>query len=274
MRIDSHQHFWNYDPVKDAWITDEMKIIQRDFLPQDLKPLLDATNLDGCIVVQADQSEEETNYLLHHAVGHDFIKGVVGWLDLCANTISERLEYYSSSIKLKGFRHIVQTEPAGFLLRGDFAKGIALLNQFNFTYDILINHKQLKEVTAFVNQFPNQKFVIDHIGKPDIKNGFIKDWATDIKQIAANENVYCKISGMVTEHHWQKWLKEDFIQYMDVIVKEFGTKRMLFGSDWPVCLLAASYKETVNIAEQYFKQFSKNEQECFWGLNAIEFYNL
>lgn len=274
MRIDSHQHFWNYHPVKDAWITDDMKIIQKDFLPQDLKALLDAANIDGCITVQAAQTEQETNNLLHHALEHDFIQGVVGWVDLCVNSIRERLEYFSSSLKLKGFRHIVQAEPAGFLLRDDFANGIALLKHFDFTYDILISHSQLKEATAFVNKFPNQKFVLDHIGKPDIKNGFIKEWAKDIKQIAANENVYCKVSGMVTEHNWHTWLKEDFIQYIDIIVKEFGIKRILFGSDWPVCLLAASYKETVDIAEQYFKQFSKNEQEQFWGLNAKEFYNL
>ncbi len=274
MRIDSHQHFWNYHPVKDAWITDDMKVIQKDFLPQDLKPSLEAENIDGCIVVQAAQHEQETNYLLHHALEHDFIQGVVGWVDLCANNINDRLDYFSTLKKIKGFRHIAQSEPTGFLLTDDFARGIKQLKYYNFTYDILINHQQLKEAISFVNKFPFQKFVIDHIGKPDIKNGSIIDWEKNIKLIAEHENVYCKISGMVTEHHWHKWHKEDFIKYIDVIVHEFGTKRILFGSDWPVCLLAATYQETVDIVEQYFQQFSKEEQEYFWGLNAKEFYNL
>ena len=275
MKIDSHQHFWKYHPVKDAWITDEMKIIQKDFLPNDLKPLLEQNNIDGCIAVQADQSEAETLFLLELANENDFIQGVVGWVDLRAENLEERLDYFSEYKKLKGFRHIVQAEPQNdFLLREDFCKGIGKLAQYDFTYDILIKPKLLKYATAFVKKFPNQKFVIDHLAKPDLKEMDITEWGKGNREMAALENVYCKVSGIVTEADWKNWVEDDFEYCLDFVTEAFGIDRLMFGSDWPVCLLAASYQETANIVHRYFSRFTFSEQEKFWGKNAIDFYHL
>ncbi len=275
MRIDSHQHFWKYNSVKDVWITDEMKMLQQDFLPEDLYPLLQHNNIDGCVAVQADQSEAETEFLLQLAKENDYIKGVVGWVDLRADNLEERLEYFSENKKLKGFRHIVQAEPQDdFLLREDFCNGIKKLKDYNFTYDILIFPKHLKAAISFVNKFPDQPFVIDHLAKPDIRNRNFDDWEKSIREIAAFENVYCKVSGMVTEADWKNWEEEDFEYCLDLITDEFGMNRLMFGSDWPVCLLAATYQETANIAHRYFMKFTVDEQEKFWSRNAIDFYHL
>jgi L-fuconolactonase len=275
MRIDSHQHFWKYHPIKDAWISEDMKIIQRDFMPADLHPLLIQNGIDGCIAVQADQSEEETHFLLQLAQENDFIKGVVGWVDFRSNEIEERLQYFSQFKKLKGFRHIVQAEiDDDFLLGDDFCNGIAKLEKYNFTYDLLILPKHLKYAVEFVKHFPNQSFVIDHLAKPDFKGADFTEWEKGIKELAAFQNVFCKVSGMVTEADWANWKEEDFKYCLDVLVANFGIDRLLFGSDWPVSLLAASYEKSTNIVKNYFSKFSKEEQDKIWGGNAINFYNL
>ena len=275
MRIDSHQHFWKYNPVKDAWITDDMKVIQRNFLPVDLWPLLQLNNVDGCVAVQAEQSENETDFLLQLAGENDWIKGVVGWVNLSAVNLEERLQHFSQYEKLKGFRHIVQAEPANdFLLSADFCKGIAQLSKYNFTYDILVFPRQLKYVPAFVAQFPQQAFVIDHLAKPDFIKADFEEWENAMKAVAAYPNVHCKVSGMVTEANWNTWTIEDFSYCLDVVTEAFGIDRLLFGSDWPVCLLAASYQEACNIVHRYFMQFSMEEQGKLWGKNAVDFYHL
>lgn len=275
MKIDSHQHFWKYHPVKDSWITDDMKVIQQDFLPNDLLPLLKENNLDGCVAVQADQSEEETEFLLQLAEENDFIKGVVGWIDLRAENLEERLEFFSKYKKLKGFRHIVQGEPeVDFLLRDDFCKGIAMLEKYNFTYDILIFPKHLENTLEFVKQFPNQKFVIDHLAKPDFKKFEFSEWEKGIRAIAQYENVYCKVSGLVTEADWKNWKAEDFTYCLNVVSQAFGMNRLMYGSDWPVSLLAASYVQSCDIVEHYFSKFSSKEQDRIWGGNALNFYNI
>ena len=275
MKIDSHQHFWKFHPVKNAWITDDMKIIQRDFMPNDLLPLLKENNLNGCVAVQADQSEEETEFLLQLAEENDFIKGVVGWVDLRAENLEERLEFFSKYKKLKGFRHIVQAESQDdFLLRADFCKGISMLEKYNFTYDILIFPKHLENTLEFVKQFPNQKFVIDHLAKPDFKQFEFSEWEKGIRAIAQYENVYCKVSGMVTEADWKNWKAEDFTYCLDIVALAFGMNRLMYGSDWPVSLLAANYQESIGIAQQYFASFSKVNQEQFWGRNTMHFYHL
>lgn len=275
MKIDAHQHFWQFDPVRDSWINDEMTVIQRDFLPQDLWPVLQANGIDGCITVQSDQSEPENDFQLQNAAANDFIKGVVGWVDLQANNIEERLAYYSRFDKMKGFRHVLQGEPQrDLMLQPKFMHGISQLAMFNFTYDILIFPDQLPYILQFVQSFPNQKFVIDHIAKPDIKHQTIADWKKDIEAIALFDNVSCKISGMVTEANWQQWQPSDFTPYLDVVVNAFGTKRIMYGSDWPVCLVAASYERMLGIVTDYFKNFSETEQADFFGLNAARFYNL
>lgn len=275
MRIDSHQHFWKYHPVKDAWISEDMKVIQRDFLPVDLMPLLQENHIDGCVAVQADQSEAETLFLLQLAKENNFIKGVVGWVDLRGDNLESRLEHFAQFDKLKGFRHIVQGEAdENFLLREDFCSGIAKLEKYNFTYDILIFPKHLSFAFEFVKKFPNQKFVIDHLAKPNFKQTNFSQWENGIRKIASCPNVYCKVSGLVTEADWNNWTESDFTHCLNVVTEAFGINRLLFGSDWPVSLLAANYKQSCDIVEHYFSKFTIEEQNKFWGINAIEFYNL
>jgi len=273
--IDTHQHFWHFNPVRDSWITGEMLVIQKDFFPGDLKPVLEQNGFDGCVAVQASQSEEETNFLISLAAQNDFIKGLVGWVDLQAIDIEESLAKYKSIPAVKGFRHVLQGErQRDLMLKPEFKRGITALQKHEFTYDILIFPDQAKFSEELVASFPEQKFVIDHIAKPYIKRKEIDEWKKDMQKIARHENAYCKISGMVTEADWKGWRKEDFTPYLDVVVNAFGTSRILFGSDWPVCLVAASYGEMLAIVKDYFAPFSQDEQNRFFGLNAIDFYNL
>ncbi len=274
MIVDSHQHFWKFDPLRDAWINDQMKVIQRDFFPKDLAPILSNEGIDGTVAVQADQSENETNFLLSLAHENDFIKGIVGWIDLRAENISEGLQYYSRFKKIKGFRHIVQAEPDGFLDQSSFRKGIKLLRDFNFTYDVLIYSRQLPEASRFVKEFPDQNFVIDHIAKPVISKHEWEPWAKGMTEIAQCENVYCKISGMVTEANWSMWTQETFKPYLDVIFEKFGTKRIMYGSDWPVCLVAANYDQQLSIVQNFIAHLSQSERMAVMGGTAKLFYNL
>lgn len=275
LRIDSHQHFWKYDPVRYDWIDDSMSVIQKDFLPDDLAPILKANNFDGCISVQSYQSEQENDFQLANADRHSFIKGVVGWVDLRSPQIEGCLNYYQQFKKLKGFRHVLQGEPQrDFMLRPAFLNGISLLKKYGYTYDILILPDQLKYTAEFVAQFPDQRFVIDHIAKPNIKQKELKEWEKGIKAIAAFDNVYCKVSGMVTEADWENWQPADFNNYLEVVTNSFGTGRLMYGSDWPVCNVAADYGQVVNIVKDYFSTFSQTEQQAFFGGNAIGFYNI
>lgn len=272
MIIDSHQHFWRYDPVRDTWMDPP---IQRDFLPIDLGPVLAANHVDGCVAVQADQSEEETNFLLDLADKNDFIKGVVGWVDLRADNLEERLQHFAQFPKLKGFRHIVQGEADDrFLLREDFCRGIALLGKYKFTYDILVYPHQLPAVVEFVGRFPEQRFVIDHLAKPDFKKELSHDWAQHMRAIGHHHNVYCKLSGMVTEADWEHWEQDDFSPMLEVVLTAFGSSRTMFGSDWPVCLLAADYESVKGILENYISGFSRSEVGMIMGGNARTFYKL
>ena len=272
--IDSHQHFWKYDPVRHAWISDDMKVIRRDFQPADLKPLLERNGFDGCVVVQVDQTEDETLQLLTLANQHDFIKGVVGWIDLRNENLESRLEYFSGLKKLKGFRHIVQGEKPGFLLQPSFINGVRMLQQFELTYDLLIYHYQLPEAVDFLKQVPDTKVVIDHIAKPSISTSQINDWKINMALVAGFPNVYCKVSGMMTEAKWPGWKYDDFAPYLDVVFDVFGADRLMYGSDWPVCLVAASYKEQLSIVLNYLETFSTSEKKRILGENAKRFYNL
>jgi len=273
-RIDAHQHFWKFDPVRDSWIDETMLAIRRDFLPEDLLPVLQENQFSGCVAVQASQSEDETNFLVNLSAKNDFIKGVVGWVDLRGVTIEERLNHFSGHKKIKGFRHVVQGESDDFMLRKDFQNGIGALKQFNFTYDILIFHRQLPAAISLANQFPDQPFVIDHIAKPDIKSGDISSWKKGIEEIAKAENTWCKISGMVTEANWKTWKTNDLKPYLDVIFENFSTDKLMFGSDWPVCNVASDYTEVVKTLEDYIAQLSSKDQNKIWYENAISFYNL
>ncbi|MGL1885115.1 MAG: amidohydrolase family protein [Reichenbachiella sp.] len=275
MKIDSHQHFWNFEKEKHNWINDDMAVLKRDFAPSDLKLCLEETGIGGCIAVQADQKEEETNFLLELSNANDFIKGIVGWVDLRAENIAERLKHYAQFEKLSGFRHVVQDEQdPNFMLGEAFQRGMSLLKDYGFTYDILIFPTQLEAALETVKRHSDQKFVIDHIAKPYIKEGKIDEWATYMRQIAAHDHVMCKVSGMVTEADWTEWKYEDFVSYMDVVVETFGVDRLMYGSDWPVCLLGGDYKEVKSIPDRYFEKFSKEEQEKIFGKNAVDFYGI
>ena len=275
MIIDSHQHFWKYDPVRDSWITDEMSILKRDYFPEDLEREIDAYHNDATVAVQSDQSENETLFLLDLANRNKRIAGVVGWVNLRSPQLAERLQFFSQFSKLVGFRHVVQSEPDDrFLARDDFVSGVAQLRPFGLTYDILIYPKQLPAALELASKLPDQRFVIDHLAKPEIKSKKIEPWATRMRANAQNENVYCKLSGMVTEADWRHWKPDDFRPYLDIVFDAFGPDRLMFGSDWPVCLCTASYTQVKQVIDSYLQQNSVEEKGKIFGDNAIGFYRL
>jgi L-fuconolactonase len=252
-----------------------MAALKRDFLPQHLCPELTANQVEGCIAVQVGQSEQETIFLLELAEHNNFVRGVVGWVDLRSARLPHRLKFFSQFGKLRGFRHIVQGEKDDrFMLRKDFLAGIAELEAFGFTYDILIYARQLPAATDFVANFPGQKFVLDHIAKPEIKAGEIAAWEHNVRQLAAHPNVCCKLSGLVTEAHWQNWQPADLKPYLDVVFDCFGVDRLMFGSDWPVCLLAGSYRQIKEIISRYTEGLPQSDKDKIFGVNAAQFYGL
>ena len=275
-RIDAHQHFWKYDPIRDTWMGPDMKALHRDFSPADLLPLLQAAGIDGCVTVQVDSSEEENEFLFSNADRHEFIKGVVGWVDLQHPGVEDRLAWYRRFPKMKGFRHVLQGEKdRALMLKPAFKRGIGLLAKYGYTYDILIYPDQLGYAREFVAAFPDQPFIIDHIAKPHIKDRYItEEWKDAIRAVAAFENTWCKISGMVTEADWYHWKPEHLKPYIDTVVEAFGPSRLVYGSDWPVCTVAASYQQVAQIVKDYFSTFSAAEQDAFFGGNAINFYHL
>ncbi len=275
MTIDSHQHFWTFDPIRDSWITDEMSVIQKDFYPENLQPVLQANGFDACVAVQADQSLAETKFLLDLANKNDFIKAVVGWIDLQADDIDEQLSEWKSEKKLVGFRHVLQAEPElEYMLRPNFLRGVGALAKHGFRYDILIFPKHLPLAQKFIAQFPDQPFVLDHIAKPYIKAGLIDEWKKDIKALAKFENIQCKISGIMTEADWKNWTYEQIKPYLDVVFEAFSTDRIMFGSDWPVCLVAGEYAQVKGIIETYTSNFSASEKAKVFGENAAKFYGI
>lgn len=252
-----------------------MAVIRRDFLPNDLRAELLTNNVSGTVAVQADQSESETRFLLDLAGANDEILGVVGWVDLRAANLPERLEYFAKFDPLVGFRHVVQAEPDDrFLLDAEFLRGISHLERYGFTFDILIYPRQLPAAFEFVEKFPAQRFVLDHIAKPDIRSGRMDDWQDGIRALAAHPNVYCKLSGMVTEANWSSWRANDFRPYLDVVFEAFGVDRLLFGSDWPVCLVAAPYARVIRLLDDYLLNFSSADREKIFSANAAWFYGL
>ncbi len=275
MRIDAHQHFWQYSPAEYGWIDGTLTDLKRDFLPADLVPLLAANGFDGTVAVEARQSLAETDWLLKLAEDYDFIKGVVGWVDLQAEDVGAQLEKYAEQHKLKGIRHAVQGESDDhFMLRPEFLRGLGLLHGFGLTYDLLLFPRHLPIALDVVRRFPNQKFVLDHIAKPSIKAGVIDPWARDLRELAQFGNVCCKVSGMVTEADWENWQAADLRPYLDVVFDAFGADRLLFGSDWPVCTVAATYERVVGIVRDYVGQFPAEAHDRVFGGNASAFYNL
>ena len=274
MIIDSHQHFWNYDPIRDSWIDDSMSIIRKNFLPKDLEPILIENGVDGCIAVQADQSELETQFLIDCACSNSFIKGVVGWVDLTSKNIDNRLNHFSLNPSFKGVRHIVQAEKKNYLLRKDVQNGISKLKEYNLTFDLLIYPHQIMNAVELVKKFSDQTFILDHIAKPNISKPVSDEWKYGIKLLSENHNVSCKISGMVTETNNFKFNNNDFTPFLDIIFNYFGSERIMFGSDWPVCLVAASYNQTIKIIHNYLENCSKKIKDNIMGNNAVKIYNL
>ncbi|WP_313180826.1 amidohydrolase family protein [Sphingobacterium siyangense] len=275
MRIDTHQHFWKFDPIRDSWITEEMQVIRRDFSPLDIQFVLERNGFGGSVAVQADQSKEETAYLVQLANDYPFIKGVVGWIDLQAADIRQQLDAYQSDKVIKGFRHIVEGEAdPDFLIRPAVLNGLKALADYGYTYDLLIRPRHYAATLDCVQQNPNLQFVLDHIAKPPIKSKAFDEWATFIDALAALPNVVCKVSGLATEADWEGWKLDDFKQYLEHIFARFGKERIMYGSDWPVCLLAASYEESIAIVEDKLGQFTATEKNAFWAENAIRVYNL
>jgi len=275
MWIDSHQHFWRYNTAEFGWINDSMAPLRRDFLPEDLGPELGGAGFRGSIAVQARQSLEETRWLLELAGASPLILGVVGWVDVCSPDVRLQLRTFAGNPKLVGIRHVVQSEPdERFLLLPEFLRGISVLEEFDLTYDILIYPRHLPVASEFVRRFPRQRFVLDHLAKPLIKSASIHPWEAGIRELAKFPNVFCKLSGMVTEADWQNWMPEDLKPYLDIALDRFGPERLMIGSDWPVCTVAASYKQTMSVVLDYLYKYPVNVQDAVLGGNAQRFWKL
>ena len=270
--IDSHVHFWNFDPVRDSWITPEMHAIRKDFTPVDFVSATSTTPISGCIAVQADQTEEQNHFLLSLAEEHDVIKGIVGWVDFLNPNLEERLAYWQQFKLIKGWRHVLQAESDDFILNPNFVGGLKKLKDYNYTYDLLCYHNQLKAIIKLVDQVPNQPFVLDHCGKPNIKSKNIKTWSEDIRTLAQNPNVSCKLSGLLTEADWFDFTEQEIFECFDIIFEQFGIDRILYGSDWPVVLVSRPYGDWFGLVAKYASKFKKNEQEQLFSGNAERFY--
>ncbi|MDA0315120.1 MAG: amidohydrolase family protein [Bacteroidetes bacterium] len=274
MRIDAHQHFWNYDSERFDWITDDMAELRRDFLPEDLYPILQTSQIDGCIAVQAEEHLRETEFLLELSETYPWILGVVGWVELAQDNLDELLDTWSSNSKLLGFREVLQSKEPEYMLRKDFIRGIRKIGQRGYTYDLLTYPHQLSAALKLVDSCPNQAFVIDHLSKPEIKGGDWKAWKKSLQPFSERELVCAKVSGLVTEADWKRWNSSHLFPYLEIALELFGPKRLLFGSDWPVCLVAGDYKKVVGVIESFADQLSGEEKDAVLGENAQEFYKI
>lgn len=272
MKLDAHQHFWRYSAAEYPWIPSGSEL-QRDWLPHDLATLQTPLGFDGSIAVQARQSLEETRWLLSLADQHPRIKGVVGWVDLRSPELTAQLKEFVAHPKFVGVRHVVQDEPYDrFMLGEEFLRGLGQLHSFGLSYDLLVFPKQLPAACEIAGRFPNQRFVLDHIAKPAITERRLEPWAEQIRELARRQNVFCKLSGLVTEADHQRWRESDLLPYLDVVAEAFSPARLMIGSDWPVCLLAASYERTMNVVLTWAKQLSPAEQAGILGDNCARFY--
>jgi L-fuconolactonase len=274
-RIDAHHHLWRYTPEDYGWINDAMHALRRNFLPEDLTAEMRAAGVSGAVAVQARQTIEETHCLLGLAEECEAIRGVVGWAPIAsAERFAAAMEELAGRTKLKGLRHIVQAEPDDFLLREDFNRGIRAIRDSGLVYDVLIYERQLPQAIRFVDQHPEQVFVLDHIAKPLIREGVMEPWVSLMRDLAKRQNVWCKMSGMVTEADWGAWTLESLRPYLDVVVEAFGPRRLMVGSDWPVCLVACGYRQWFDVLDEYFTGFSGSEREAVFGRTAKQVYRL
>ncbi len=275
MRLDAHVHFWRYSDDEYGWISDEMAAIRRDFLPPDWQAVAGPLGFDGLIAVQARQTFDETRWLLELADEHPAIQGVVGWVDLRGPALDDQLDILSDHPKLVGVRHIVQGEPdPGFMLHDDFLRGIARLGHHDLACDLLILAAQLPAAIEMVGHFPRQRFVLNHIAKPNIASGEMEPWATDIGRLAEHDNVWCKLSGLVTEADQDGWAIGKLRGYLDAVFDAFGHERLMIGSDWPVCLGAASYEQVVAVVMAWMGDLPEDAQRGMLGGNCARAYGL
>jgi len=274
-RVDAHQHFWRYDAAQYPWIDDAMAALRRDFLPEDLAPALQRAGFAACVAVQARHAIDETRWLLELADAHPFVAGVVGWVDLQSARAGADLEVLARHPKLVGIRHIAQAEPDDrFLLRPSFVEGLALLEEFDLAYDILIYSRHLPAAADLAARLPRQRFVLDHLAKPDIRGRAIEPWARDLRALAACPNVCAKLSGLVTEADWSRWTAADIRPYLDVAFDCFGAERLMVGSDWPVCTVAGDYARTMAVVVDYLTEHAAVDREAVLGGNALRFWKL
>lgn len=274
-RLDSHHHFWRYVPSEYEWIDESKTLIRRDFLPEDFKRELDEAGVSSAISVQARQTLAETDALLGFAEKHEFIKGVVGWVPLIDPKVETSLAHAASNPKLRAVRHVLETEPdPNYMLRPDFNAGIRLLARFDLVYDILIFERHLPQTIQFVDKHPNQIFILDHLAKPRVRDGEIAPWNQNIRELAKRPNVYCKLSGLVTEADYIAWTPDQLKPYLDTVLDAFGPERLMFGSDWPVCLVAVSYKRWVSVLDDFTAALSATEQQQIWSGTAEKAYQL
>ena len=275
MKIDSHHHFWKYDPIEYSWMNEDMGVLKRDYGPTELKKEIDEAGIDGVVSVQASQTLAETDALLDYAAKEDFIKGVVGWFPLAEENVAEVIAPYVDNQLLKGVRHVVQDEPDDrFILGEDFNRGVSRLKEFGLVYDILIYERQLAPSIEFIDRHPDLVFVLDHVAKPRIRDNAMKPWADLMRQMAERPNVYCKLSGIATEADWENWTEEQLVRYVEVAFEAFGSQRLMFGSDWPVALLAVEYQHWVAIVDDFISTLSEAEQAAIWGETAARAYKL
>jgi L-fuconolactonase len=275
MVVDAHHHFWRYNAQDFGWISDSMSVIRRDFLPADLHQAMKAAGVDGAVSVQARQTVEETDWLLDLAEQNAFIRGVVGWVPLVSATVEADLERLTRRQRLKGVRHVVQGEPDdNFILRDDFNRGVSQLRRFNVAYDILIFERHLPQTIQFVDRHPEQRFIVDHVAKPRIKDNVLSPWRENLRELARRPNVYCKMSGMVTEADWQAWTPQQLRAYADVVLDAFGPDRVMFGSDWPVCLIACGYSRWREVVSGFISKLSPTERASVMGGAATRAYAL
>jgi len=275
MRIDSHHHFWRYSAGEYGWISDAMGVLRKDYMPADLQREIAGVGIDGVVSVQARQSTQETAWLLDLAESNGFIKGVVGWVPLVSADVSRELERFSGRTKLKAVRHVLQDEPDDdYMLRGDFDRGIGLLKEHGLRYDILIFERHLRQAITLVDRHPELTFILDHVAKPRIREDLISPWRENMKELARRPNVYCKLSGMATEGDHATWTAEQLRPYMQVALDAFGAKRLMFGSDWPVCVLAVSYRRWYELETEFVAPLSSGERKRIMGETAVEAYGI
>lgn len=273
-RIDAHHHLWRYSPEEYGWIDDAMHVLRRDFLPENLTAEMLSAGVDGAVAVQARQTLDETRWLLDMAERSDAIRGVVGWAPIATAEFAKAMDEFRGRPKLKGLRHIVQAEPDDFLLREDFNRGISAMRGSGLAYDVLVYERQLTSASHFVDRHPEQMFVLDHIAKPRIREAVLEPWASRIRELAKRENLVCKVSGLVTEADWKTWTLQTLRPYLDVVVEAFGPRRLIAGSDWPVCLVACGYRQWFDLLREYFAGFSESERQAIFGLTAKQVYRL